>query len=58
MKKQMLDEHILKEAVCMAAERELDNLDTEMQNKYHTFTPQFEEKMQRLLQENTHIFGN
>ena len=28
MKKQMLDEHILKEAVCMAAERELDNLDT------------------------------
>lgn len=58
MKKQMLDEHILKEAVCMAAERELDNLDTEMQNKYHTFTPQFEEKMQRLLQENAHVFGN
>ena len=53
-----IDEHILKEAVCMAAERELDNFDTEMQNKYHTFTPQFEEKMQRLLQENTHIFGN
>lgn len=58
MKKQVLNEDILKEAVCMAAERELDYLDREIQNKHHAFTSQFEKEMQKLLLENTHICGD
>lgn len=50
MKKEVWNENLLREAVGMAVSREMRELDEEMWNCHHSFSPRFQQKMQNMPQ--------
>ena len=48
MKKKLLDENLLREAVCRAVEEEWQRVNDEVKKSPHTFSPEFHEKMRQL----------